>query len=208
MNENDRKSDIKTLANARADLGLIARQLLEDNDLPIAREMILLAHDIINEAWHIMCESLPKKYARNNDMTRREQLTEKQNRLIDKMKSQAQLTKLIQLFGWSAYLHANVKHPFFCDIICSDEYDWAKLAETYKEQIQFEAKGKTGNVRVSAILDAEMAEVYADVKKGDYYHARMELLDAFAVLMRMDDMLREMEGPGALPLLTEEVQAK
>lgn len=127
-----------------------------------------------------------------------------QIKLIDKMKSQGQLTKLIRLFGWGAYLHANVKHPFFCDKICSYEMNWSKLAETYKEQIQFEANGKTGNVLASAILDAEMAEVYAEVKKGDYYHARMELLDAFAVLMRMDDMLREMEGPGALPLLTEE----
>ena len=208
MNEKYRQDDIKTIENARADLSLIVQQLLEDKDLPIAREMVLLAHDILNEAWYMMVESLPKKYARNKDVIRREQLTEKQNRLIDKMKSQGQLTRLIRLFGWSAYLHANVKHPFFCDKICSDEYDWAKLAKTYKEQIQFEANGKTGNVRASAILDAEMAEVYAEVEKGDYYHARMELLDAFAVLMRMDDMLREMEGAGALPLLTEEVQSK
>lgn len=114
------------------------------------------------------------------------------------MKTQKQLTNLIARWGYSAYLHAIHKHPFFCDKICSEEVSWGKLAVDIKKQIQFNAKEKTGNCKAEDILDAEMAEVYEAVSNGDYYQARMELLDAFAVLMRMDDMLRALDGKDAL----------
>jgi hypothetical protein len=140
------------------------------------------------------------KTDKNNGKNR---LKKNKNR-IKNMKTHKQLTHLIDLNGWGNYLHANVKHPFFCDKICSEEVSWKKLAEDIKKQIQFNEKEKTGNVKAEDILNAEMAEVYAAVMQGDYYHARYELMDVFAVLMRMDDMLRDMEGPSALPLLLED----
>lgn len=108
------------------------------------------------------------------------------------MKTKEQLTELIAKHGYKAYLHANKKHPFFCNKICH-ENDWDFVADFLKNEIQVRARMDNGSVLAETILEAEMAEVYLAVSKGDYHHARKELMDAFAVLMRMDDMISEME---------------
>lgn len=109
------------------------------------------------------------------------------------MKSHSQMLDLILHSGYAAYLNACSKHPFFCDCICCDSQNWAEMAKAIKEHIQFHAERKDGNCTAKDVIDAELCEVYEAVMRGDYAHARRELMDVFAVLMRMDDMIEGME---------------
>ena len=109
------------------------------------------------------------------------------------MKSHSQMIDLILHSGYAAYLNACSKHPFFCDRICCDSTDWAGLAKDIKEHIQFHAEQKDGNCTARDVINAELCEVYEAFIRGDYAHARRELMDVFAVLMRMDDMIAGME---------------
>lgn len=118
------------------------------------------------------------------------------------MKSHSQMMDMILHSGYAAYLNACSKHPFFCDRICCDSTDWAGLAKDTKEHIQFHAERKDGNCTARDVINAELCEVYEAFIRGA--HARRELMDAFAVLMRMDDMLRAVDGKDAQPPLEED----
>ena len=91
---------------------------------------------------------------------------------------------------WMHYNHACEKHPHFADVICKPNSltDWRRDAAVLKAQIQaFETRGE--DVTAHGVLMAELYEVFAAYCDGDIAQARYEVLDAIAVLLRMDDML-------------------
>ena len=95
---------------------------------------------------------------------------------------------------WSHYLHAIGKHPHFADVICKPNSltDWRTDAAVLKAKIQeFETRGE--DVTAHSVLMAELYEVFAAYCAGDIAQARYEVLDAIAVLLRIDDMLAKMQ---------------
>lgn len=88
------------------------------------------------------------------------------------------------------YNHACEKHPFFADTICFRYDDWGKEAYYMKWLLQNMVKDKK-QVTGHHVLMAEVCEVFAAFCSGDYAQARYEVLDAIAVLLRMDDMIRD-----------------
>lgn len=87
------------------------------------------------------------------------------------------------------YNHAGEKHPLFADEMCTDT-DWQGDADFCKRLI----KGKVvlkEKVTAHAVLHAELCEIFAAFCSGNYEQARYEVLDAIAVLLRMDDMIRD-----------------
>ena len=92
---------------------------------------------------------------------------------------------------WMHYDHACEKHPKFADVICIQHpcCNWRSEAARLKAQIQaHEDRGET--VTAHSVLLAELWEVFAAYCDGDIAQARYEVLDAIAVLLRMDDMLK------------------
>ena len=87
------------------------------------------------------------------------------------------------------YTHACEKHPFFADGMCLTGMDWEKEAKNIKDFIAQRANIKE-TVTASMVLHAEMFEIFAAFCSGDYEQAHYEVLDAIAVLLRMDDMIR------------------
>ena len=91
---------------------------------------------------------------------------------------------------WEHYDHACEKHPKFADDLCIQNpcCDWRREAAVLKKKIQAHAeRGET--VTAHSVLMAELYEVFAAYCDGDIAQARYEVLDAIAVLLRMDDML-------------------
>lgn len=108
------------------------------------------------------------------------------------MKNSQTATKRAEIDNdlWKHYDHACEKHPFFANDLCSHNpgFDWPHAATCQKAQIQAHAeRGET--VTAHSVLMAELYEVFAAYCDGDIAQARYEVLDAIAVLLRMDDML-------------------
>lgn len=90
------------------------------------------------------------------------------------------------------YNHACEKHPFFADTICVEIVNWKKDADDCKWLIQLKAKNKQ-QVTAHSVLMAELYEIFAAFCSGNYEQARYEVLDTIAVLLRMDDMIRDFQ---------------
>ncbi len=88
------------------------------------------------------------------------------------------------------YNHACGKHPFFADTICVENVNWKKDADDCKWLIQLKAKNKE-QVTAHTVLMAELYEFFDAFCSGNYTKAHYEVLDAIAVLLRMDDMIRD-----------------
>jgi len=94
---------------------------------------------------------------------------------------------------WAHYENACEKHPFFADDLCSAMPMWEREARQCKELISNKAKDGE-KIMAHWVLLGEMYEIFDACCDGDIAQARYEVLDAIAVLLRMDDMLREMQG--------------
>jgi predicted alpha-1,6-mannanase (GH76 family) len=90
------------------------------------------------------------------------------------------------------YNHACEKHPFFADGMCLIGKDWEKEAKNIKDFIAQRANIKE-TVTASMVLHAEIFEIFAAFCSENYAQARYEVLDAIAVLLRMDDMIRSFQ---------------
>ena len=90
------------------------------------------------------------------------------------------------------YNHACEKHPFFADTICAknDNGTWGIMANHRKMDTHLRCK-MNEEVTAHEVFVAEMYEIFDAFCKGDYALARYEVLDAIAVLLRMDDMIRD-----------------
>ena len=91
------------------------------------------------------------------------------------------------------YNHACEKHPFFADKLCVEALHWREFADNQKNLIM-SLVTRGGHVTSFAVLHAEMFEIFAAFCEGDYAQARYEVLDAIAVLLRMDDMIRNAQA--------------
>lgn len=88
------------------------------------------------------------------------------------------------------YIHAQGRHPYFCDRLqpfhC-DETDasvWLKRKRLFlKEEIE------RGDATAAAVLDCELYEIYTAIAQGDSEQAIQEIYDAIAVLLRMKDVI-------------------
>ena len=94
------------------------------------------------------------------------------------------------------YAHAKVKHPYFCDLIKSDEmpFDFVKWKLEDCRELLAHAKD-AGVVRWDELLDCEKYEAMAEINRGNTDAAVEELYDTIAVLLRTIDVL---EGRQAL----------
>jgi replication-associated recombination protein RarA len=96
------------------------------------------------------------------------------------------------------YDHACKKHPFFADDVCSNNI-WcnyendAKYLKNYLEYQNHlhENPNEESYCMAKDVLDAELAEIYATYCNGDYDQAVEEIYDAIAVLLRMEDMIKD-----------------
>lgn len=93
---------------------------------------------------------------------------------------------------WAHYENACKKHPFFADAICIRTDRWKREARECKWLIGEAVKCKE-KVTAHTVLMAELYEIFDACCDGDIAQARYEVLDAIAVLLRMDDMLAEMQ---------------
>lgn len=93
---------------------------------------------------------------------------------------------------WMHYNNACEKHPRFADGICLMTEDWEGMAADTKEFMG--AHEEDGlSLMATTVLMGEIYEALAAYKSGDLAQARYEVLDAIAVLLRMDDMLKGMQ---------------
>ena len=97
----------------------------------------------------------------------------------------------------SHYRHAVEKHPWFCDEVCHEDRGWELDAKQLKSYLVYcterHEKGEKTYCKAKDVLNAEMAEIFAAYSRGDFAQARYEIYDAIAVLLRMDDMIAEMQ---------------
>ncbi len=94
---------------------------------------------------------------------------------------------------WAHYEHACRKHPKCADTVCHKRDDYGQdVADEKCVLKQMVASGRK-DIPADLVLDAELNEIYAAYCDGDYEQARHEVLDAIAVLLRLDDLLREMQ---------------
>ncbi len=107
------------------------------------------------------------------------------------MEDMARLTAGI----WNHYMAACQKHPKFADVPCHTNDDYEVDAANEKCVLKQMVASGRGDIPADLVLDAELNEIYAAYCDGDYVQARHEVLDAIAVLLRLDDMLREMQDP-------------
>lgn len=111
---------------------------------------------------------------------------------MDEIRQRADVMERI----WAHYDHACEKHPYFCDIIKSDDlpFDFAgwNLGECRKRLAHAKAADV---VRWDELLDCEKYEAMVEINGGNTPHAVEELYDAIAVLLRAIDVL---EGRQAL----------
>lgn len=88
------------------------------------------------------------------------------------------------------YTHAKKKHPYFCDIIKSDDlqFDFAEwqLEDCRKRLVHAR---EANVVRWDELLDCEKYEAMVEIKHGDTAHAVEELYDCIAVCLRTIDVL-------------------
>ena len=94
------------------------------------------------------------------------------------------------------YAHAKEKHPYFCDLIKSDEmpFDFVNWELEDSRKLLAHAKA-AGVVRWDELLDCEKYEAMAEINRGDTAAAVEELYDTIAVILRTIDVL---EGRQAL----------
>jgi hypothetical protein len=88
------------------------------------------------------------------------------------------------------YIHAKEKHPYFCDIIKSDnlQFDFAEwqLEDCRKRLVHAR---EANVVRWDELLDCEKYEAMVEIDHGNTAHAVDECFDAIAVLLRTIDVL-------------------
>lgn len=98
---------------------------------------------------------------------------------------------------WAHYDHAKKKHPYFCDLIKSDElpFDFVGWKLEGSRKLLAHAKA-AGVVRWDKLLDCEKYEAMAEIHRGNNAAAVEELYDAIAVLLRTIDVLEGRQGLG------------
>lgn len=88
------------------------------------------------------------------------------------------------------YAHAHEKHPYFCDIIKSDDlpFDFAGWhLEDCRKRL---AQARDANVvRWDQLLDCEKYEAMVEIDRGNTAHAVEELYNCIAVLLRTIDVM-------------------
>ena len=93
---------------------------------------------------------------------------------------------------WEHYKHACEKHPRFADGICLMTEDWEGMAADAKEFMEVHEENGL-SFTATIVLMGEIYEALAAYCAGDLAQARYEIMDAIAVLLRMDDMLAGMQ---------------
>lgn len=92
---------------------------------------------------------------------------------------------------WNHYMAACVKQPQFADMVCIRGDGYAMEAESERAVLQQMAAAGREDIPADLAMDAALNDIYAACSNGDVELARIRLLDAVAVLLRMDDMLQE-----------------
>lgn len=98
------------------------------------------------------------------------------------------------------YIHAQQKHPYFCDELIPQDIDESILGaaisrELASSRIDIKKSIEKGDVSFSALLNCEVWEIHEAVFCRDTTAAVEECYDAIAVLLRTIDVL---EGRQAL----------
>ncbi len=91
---------------------------------------------------------------------------------------------------WEHYEHAREKHPYFCDIIDTNNlpFDFAGWSlEDCRNRLAHASA--TGVVTWLDLLDCEKYEAQVEINRGNSAAAIDECLDAIAVLLRVIDVL-------------------
>jgi len=93
------------------------------------------------------------------------------------------------------YYHAMKKHPYFADKWTENDHDhYALEAESKKRAIK--ARAEIGDVSARLVLQAEIAEVFEAITRGDLAQAKEEIFDTIAVLLRMKNVIDGVERFG------------
>ena len=105
---------------------------------------------------------------------------------------------------WEHFSHAKEKHPFFAERVTElmppNNGDilgallgmrviesWERLAQGCKSEIKRMPSAEN-------VLNAELAEIFLAVVKGDLKQAHYEIFDAIAVLLRLDEEMEKILG--------------
>ena len=100
------------------------------------------------------------------------------------------------------YRHAKEKHPYFCDWFKPDgasKSDMERVATgLYSARARISSAVETGNLGWDDILTCEVWEILEALARGDMAHAKEEVYDAVAVLLRLLDVIDGLQELGCI----------
>lgn len=85
---------------------------------------------------------------------------------------------------------AERRHPKFCNELLATH-----LVQIYAECVALERSFADLNPCAENILNEEISEIYEQIAECNWLHARSEIFDAIAVLLRLDaEIVKRIEG--------------
>lgn len=100
------------------------------------------------------------------------------------------------------YRHAKEKHPYFCDWFkpdSSSKSDMERVATRLcSARARISSAIETGNLGWDDILNCEVWEIMEALAIGDMAHAKEEVYDAVAVLLRLLDVIDGLQELGCI----------